>query len=153
LAVFGGCVALAVALCIVMTPIYASTSSVLVKLGRELVYRPEIGTTNNTTAPPVIDKDEVIASNIAIMTSRDIVERAITTVGIERLYPDLLEPPNPVIAMIKGGLRWVRDTLGFEPGPREALIEQAMRKFLKRLKVEAVKRTSVIEVTFEHPDP
>ena len=153
LAVFGGFVALAVALCIVMTPLYASTASVLVKLGRELVYRPEIGATNNTTAPPVIDKEEVIASNIAIITSRDVIERAITTVGIETLYPDLFDPPNPVIAAVKGAWWWIRDSLGFDPSPHEALIEQAMRKFLKRLKVEAVKRTSVIEVTFEHPNP
>src|SRR4051794_13447871 len=101
LAVFGGSVALAVALCIVMTPTYGSTSSLLVKLGRELVYRPEIGATNNVSAPPVIDKDEIIASNIAIMTSRDIIERAITTVGIERLYPDLLEPSHGPVALLK----------------------------------------------------
>src|SRR5262245_66490611 len=112
LAVLLGCLGLAIALCLVMTPIYASSTSLLVKLGRELVYRPEIGTTNNVTAPPVIDKDEIIASNIAIMTSRDIIERAITTVGIEQLYPDLLGPPNAVIAAIQGTLRWVRRRLG-----------------------------------------
>lgn len=153
LVVLLGCVGLAVALCVVMTPIYAASSSVLVKLGRELVYRPEIGATSNVTAPPVIDKDEIIASNIAIMTSRDVVERAITTVGIETLYPDLLAPPGAVMGAIKDVVRGLKAALGAEATPGEALLEQAMRKFTKRLKVEAVKRTSVIEVTFEHPDP
>jgi uncharacterized protein involved in exopolysaccharide biosynthesis len=54
---------------------------------------------------------------------------------------------------VKGAWRGLRDALGIESRPGEALIEQAMRKFQKRLKVEAIKRTSVIEVTFEHPDP
>ncbi|MEJ0071244.1 MAG: hypothetical protein WDO24_23660 [Pseudomonadota bacterium] len=43
-----------------MTPIYAATSSVLIKLGRELVYRPDVGVNANVSAPPVIDKDEVL---------------------------------------------------------------------------------------------
>jgi uncharacterized protein involved in exopolysaccharide biosynthesis len=151
LAVLGGCVGLAVAACILMTPIYAATSSVLIKLGRELVYRPDVGVSANVTAPPVIDKEEVLASNIAIMTSRDILERAITTVGIERLYPDLVDPPAWALA-IHHVMATVRDALGVEAQP-EALIERALRKFSKRLKIEAVKKTNVIEVTFEHPDP
>jgi uncharacterized protein involved in exopolysaccharide biosynthesis len=151
LAVFAGCLALAVAACIVMTPMYAATSSVLIKLGRELVYRPDVGVNANVSAPPVIDKDEVLASNIAIMTSRDILERAITTVGIERLYPDLVEPPEWAMA-IHHAIGWVRESLGFETRG-EALIEQALRKFAKRLKIEPVKKTNVVEVTFEHPDP
>jgi uncharacterized protein involved in exopolysaccharide biosynthesis len=151
LSVLVGMVGLAVAACVLMTPIYASTCSVMVKLGRELVYRPEVGVNNNVAAPPVIDKEEVIASNVAIMTSRDILERAITTIGIERLYPDLVDPPEYVKA-IGGAIATVAGALGIELG-HEALIEQAMRKFLKRLKVEPVKKTNVIEVTFEHPDP
>jgi uncharacterized protein involved in exopolysaccharide biosynthesis len=151
LAVFGACLALAIAACILMTPVYAATSSVLIKLGRELVYRPDVGVNSNVSAPPVIDKDEVLASNIAIMTSRDILERVITTVGIERLYPDLFDPPAWALA-IHRAIATVRDGLGIESEP-EAVIEQALRKFAKRLKIEAVKKTNVIEVTFEHPDP
>jgi uncharacterized protein involved in exopolysaccharide biosynthesis len=152
LAVFAGCLSLAIVACIVMTPIYAATSSVLIKLGRELVYRPDVGVNANVSAPPVIDKDEVLASNIAIMTSRDILERAITTVGIEQLYPDLVEPPPAWAMAIHHAIGWVRESLGFQ-SHGEALIEQALRKFAKRLKIESVKKTNVIEVTFEHPNP
>ena len=151
LAVLGGCVGLAVAACIFMTPIYAATSSVLIKLGRELVYRPDVGVSANVTAPPVIDQDEVLASNIAIMTSRDILERVITTVGIAQLYPDLVDPPAWAVA-IHRAIATVDGTLGIE-SRSEALLERALRKFSKRLKIEAVKKTNVIEVTFEHPDP
>ncbi len=151
LSVMGGFVGLAIALCVVMTPIYAATCSVLVKLGRELVYRPDVGTNNNVAAPPVIDKDEVIASNVAIMTSRDILERAITTVGIETLYPDLVDPPEWA-KLISRGVTAVTDLFGVER-QHQALIERALYKFNKRLKVEPVKKTNVIEVTFEHPDP
>jgi uncharacterized protein involved in exopolysaccharide biosynthesis len=103
------------------------------------------------SAPPVIDKDEVLASNIAIMTSRDILERVITTVGIETLYPDLVDPPAWQLA-IHHTIAAIRDGLGIESTP-EALLDRAIRKFAKRLKIEAVKKTNVIEVTFEHPDP
>ncbi|MBI3515464.1 MAG: GumC family protein [Proteobacteria bacterium] len=151
LSVLGGFVGLAVAVCVVMTPIYAATCSVLVKLGRELVYRPDVGVNNNVAAPPVIDKDEVIASNVAIMTSRDILERAITTVGIETLYPDLVDPPAWAVA-ISQSITAITDLFGIER-QHQALIERALYKFNKRLKVEPVKKTNVIEVTFEHPDP
>ena len=151
LVVFGACLALAVTACIVMTPVYAATSSILIKLGRELVYRPEVGVNSNVSAPPVIDKDEVLASNIAIMTSRDILERVITTVGIETLYPDLVNPPEWQLA-IHRTIAVVRDAFGIDAAP-EALLDRAIRKFAKRLKIEAVKKTNVIEVTFEHPDP
>jgi uncharacterized protein involved in exopolysaccharide biosynthesis len=151
LGVLGAMVGLAVAICIVMTPIYAATCSVLVKLGRELVYRPEVGINNNVAAPPVIDKDEVIASNIAIMTSRDIQERVVTTVGIDVLYPDLLDPPFYAVA-ISRAITAVTDLFGIER-QHQALIERALYKFNKRLKVEPVKKTNVIDVTFEHPDP
>lgn len=151
LGVFAGMVGLAILLCIVMTPVYAATCSVLVKLGRELVYRPEVGVNNNVAAPPVIDKDEVLASNVEIMNSRDILERVITTVGIEKLYPDLLDPPEYMKA-IHGAITAVTDLFGVER-EHQALLDQAMRKFQKRLKIEPVKKTNLIEVTFEHPDP
>lgn len=151
LAVFAGCVALAIVVCIVMTPIYAATSSVLIKLGRELVYRPEVGVNSNVSAPPVIDKDEVLASNIAIMTSRDIEERVITTIGIAELYPTLVDPPDWELAIYRT-IRAAREAIGLDSQP-EALIDRALYKFNKRLKIEAVKKTNVIEVTFEHPDP
>jgi len=151
LSVLAGCMVLAIAACIFMTPMYAATSSVLIKLGRELVYRPDVGASSNVSTPPVIDKDEVLASNIAIMTSRDIMERVITTVGIEQLYPDLVDPPEWELA-IHHVLQTVRDSVGLTSKP-EALIERALRKFSKRLTIEPVKKTNVIEVTFEHPDP
>jgi uncharacterized protein involved in exopolysaccharide biosynthesis len=58
-------VGLAVAASLLMKTEYTSTASVLVKLGRELVYRDPIASTASTT--PAEDHDETMASIIAIM--------------------------------------------------------------------------------------
>jgi len=124
--VFAGFVALAIVASILMTPIYASTTSLLIKLGRELVYRTEVGA-STASPPPVIDKDEVLASNIAIMTSRDILERVIATVGLDTLYPDILSP-SPLSQTIKGWSAAVAAIFGAEPLD-EAPLERALRQF------------------------
>jgi polysaccharide biosynthesis protein PslE len=128
LTIFLSFVIVVTAVTFLMTPIYEAKSSILVKFGREFVYRPEVG----DKAPAVsMSHEEAINSEIDILTSRDIIEWVIKTIRLETLYPELIKNP---------------------PGRLKPL-EAAVITFQKNFYVEAIKKSSVIKVSFEHSNP
>ena len=115
-----------------LPPTYEAKSSLLVKFGREYVYRPEVGErASNMGSMIPLNQEEVINSEIQILTSRDLIEKVITSVGVENIYPDLARNPSAKIT------------------PLEAAIQQ----FEKALSVEGVKKSNVIQIAFQHKDP
>ena len=128
LTIFLSIVSLVTAATFLMTPIYQAHSSLMVKFGREFIYRPEVG----DKAPAVsINQEDAINSEINILTSRDIIEWVIKTIRLETLYPDLIK----------------------KPADRLKPLEAAVLRFQKDLNVEAIKKSSVIRVSFAHPNP
>ncbi|MCX5844388.1 MAG: Wzz/FepE/Etk N-terminal domain-containing protein, partial [Deltaproteobacteria bacterium] len=115
-----------------LPPTYEAKSTLLVKFGREFIYRPEVGEKPSDSRSSIaINQEEIINSEIQIMTSRDLVEKVITTLGMENIYPDILEsPPRGMTAL-----------------------EASARGFEKNLNVEGIKKSNVIEVSFQHKDP
>ena len=115
-----------------LSPTYEAKSSLLVKFGREYIYRPEVGerASDSRTLIP-LNQEEVINSEIQILTSRDLIEKVITTLKVENIYPDFVE----------------------NPPRRMTPLEAAILKFEKKLSVEGIKKSNVIEVTFQHKDP
>jgi polysaccharide biosynthesis protein PslE len=109
-------------------PVYEAKSSLLVKFGREYIYRPEVGDKSPMIS---INHDETINSEINILTSRDLIEKVITTLKVENIYPELVESPPSKMTPI----------------------EAAILKFEKKLAVEGIKKSSVIEVSFQHKNP
>ena len=111
-----------------MAPTYEARSSLLVKFGREFIYRPEVG----DKAPMIsFNQEEAINSEINILTSQDIIERVIKTIGLENIYPELAK----------------------NPPARMTPLEAAVIGFQKKLTAEGIKKSSVIEVSFQHQDP
>jgi uncharacterized protein involved in exopolysaccharide biosynthesis len=153
-AVFGGCIALSFVVCLVMHTQYAGTARVLVKTGRELIYRPDVGATQ--AAVPTIDNDENIASAIEILESKGVARRAVETIGLARLYPDLVDDPQDITAIAKF-VRAIKDVfssaLSLLGVPPEDPLTTAIRRFTRKLKVEFVKKTNIIDVRYLHPDP
>ena len=137
---------LAIAASLLVKREYTASSLVLVKIGRELVYRPEF----NSTAGQMetVDKDEIFASNIAIFKSASLIEEAINEIGIDRLYPDLVEPRPPSI--LNTALSSVESWLSI---PEPTLLSKAANRFNHKLSVAVVKKTSLLDVSFTHPDP
>ena len=111
-----------------LPPTYEAKSSVLVKFGREYIYRPEM-----TDKAPVIsvNQEEAINSEINIMSSRDLIEKVIVTLQLKTIYPELLENPSATIPPL----------------------EAAIIKFTKKLSVEVIRKSNVLQVTFQHKDP
>ncbi len=116
-----------------LSPIYEAKSSLLVKFGREYIYRPEIGERGSSDMRPLIplNQEEVINSEIQILTSRDLIEKVIRNIGIENIYPGLVK----------------------NPPKRMTPMEVAILQFEKKLSVEGVKKSSVIQVSFQHRNP
>lgn len=150
LGVLAALVGAAVAACLVMQTQYTSTATLLVKLGRELIYRPEVGTTQ--AALPTLDADNLIATNIAILNSPAIAQQVIGEVGLRTLYPRLFpDPDEPLVkAWLENGIAAVRTTLGI---PEETIGTRALELFGRRLSVTPVKKTDLVAVSFMHPDP
>jgi uncharacterized protein involved in exopolysaccharide biosynthesis len=71
-----------------LPPTYEAKSSVMVRFGREYLYRPEIG--DKSPAVPVAHQDEDVNSEVEIFTNRDLMKRVVTAIGAEKLYPDLI---------------------------------------------------------------
>lgn len=111
-----------------MTPVYMAESSLLVKIGREYLNRPEVG---NNAPVMSLSQEEITNSEIQILTNRDLAEKVISSLKLENVYPDILENPP---AHLKP-------------------LEVAAARFQKSLKVEGVKKSNVIRVSFQHKDP
>jgi len=136
---FVGCFAAVVVGTFLMTTTYRATAQVLIKVGWDNLYIPETGNTN-----PVFNmrQEEQINSEIEILKSRTISEKVVAAIGPLVLYPKL------------GNSSWF-SLSSFLPG-RDAdkdPAEEALAALEKNLQIEAIKKSNVIEVTFDHPDP
>jgi uncharacterized protein involved in exopolysaccharide biosynthesis len=112
-----------------IAPVYEATASLLVKIGREYITRPEVGDARNL--PIVVNQEEMINSEIEILNKRELIEKVITTMGVSTIYPQLASNPPAKITPL----------------------EAAVLQFSKDLTVEGVKKSSVISVSFQHRDP
>lgn len=115
-----------------LPPIYEAKSSVLVKFGREYLYRPEVGEKNPVISYGQTNQEEILNSEIEIIASRDLMGKVIDAVGLENLYPSLSHK-------------------SFPPGITRR--DAAIVHFGKMLSVEGVKKSNVMKVSFRHEDP
>jgi uncharacterized protein involved in exopolysaccharide biosynthesis len=83
--VFVGLCALVVGYSYLLTPYYEGTTRLLVKTGREFQTRSD--PTAPVVAVPSSTKQEIVNSEIQILTSRDLALAVINRIGVDKLYP------------------------------------------------------------------
>src|ERR1700733_9787599 len=116
--------------------LYTAEARVFIRLGRETVGLDPTATTNQVIAIQDGRENEVNSVQ-QLLLSRAVAEEAVDAVGTE---PILESPSQP------GILDRVKRVLVIEDeSPRDA----AILKFQKRLRVQAVERSSVITVSYE----
>ena len=76
-----------------ISPTYEAKSSLLVKFGREFVYRPEVG--NKVPMNTTFNEEEAVNSEIEILTSQDVIEQVIKTIAGKYLPRPGGESPLP----------------------------------------------------------
>ncbi len=111
-----------------MTPIYEAKTKLIVKPGREFIYKSEVG--NDAISVINNNLEELLNSEIEIITSRDLAEKVVTTLGVETIYPNSIhnkhEDINPLYS--------------------------ASLRFMKGLSAESIRDSSIINVSFQHHD-
>jgi len=117
--------AIAAVLIYVLPPVYRAQTSLVVGTGPEYLAQ---GDGSSIMTAPTSTKQEFINTEIELLSNPAVVESTITRIGLANLYPDLLSAQM--------GPQLARDT--------------AVRTFESALKVEPVKLSNVIRVTFDH---
>ncbi len=116
---------------LLLTPIYEAESLLLVKYGREYMYRPELG--ERDAIAVAMNKDRQLAqinSELAILRSRELFADVLAQIGTTRLYPTLPE----------------------DPAAASATSEAALERLENSVTAYQIKDSDVIRVKLQHPD-
>jgi uncharacterized protein involved in exopolysaccharide biosynthesis len=144
-----------------MGTVYKSQASILLLPSREYVYSQEVGANVNTLN---MTSEEFVLSEAEMFKDRRLIRRTLEDVGIARLYPPLGKQLDDIrLPLWKDWLIDVEQGLvGFDgqlerrkalEDAKLALIDAAVTRFQKNLKVWTVKDANVISLSFNHKDP
>lgn len=109
---------------------YVAEASLLLRLGREYIYTPEIGDPTAGGAPVAYDREQTVAAETKILTSRDLRESVLKKMGVQNVYPKIAA----------GG------------GDPAAVHAAAMLSFDKALDADILKGSNLMQINFEHTD-
>ncbi len=131
IAIFVGLVGMVTAVVFTLPPVYEATATLIVKPGREYLYHPELETRNSTITEDLDrPREELISSEIQILTSQSLVKEVVSSFGAGNLYPGLVSNI-----------------------PRDELLSNAIQAFEKSLFVGRVEKSDVIRIRFQHTSP
>jgi capsular exopolysaccharide synthesis family protein len=97
--------------------------------------------------------DAYIETQNRILKSENLARRVITQVGLEKLPEFMRRSGSWQIAREKAAPEPVRAEFGISLAADKTVPEEVLKNFEERLTVEPVKRSRLIEVTFESNDP
>jgi len=140
--VFAGTAAVLALAIGLQTPLYESTSLMLVKVGRELVYTPEIGNERSFVSQ---NKEAVINSELAILRSPPVLYGVVRDVGVDVIYPGL----EDAMADARS------DAADAEAAARaeSMVVAEAAERLRLALSTQALPEADVLQVSFQHADP
>ena len=154
----GGAVLLALALALfaAMGDRFVSRSSLLFLLGPEYAVQEPAG--GSGSANTTLDPDHILGTEDAILNSDDLHRAVIREIGIARLYPDLLLPPDMphrLLAAVLGVPATIGRAVGLArapSGPADPM-DLAAAIFTGHLVTRPSKEAAIIDVSFSHRDP
>jgi uncharacterized protein involved in exopolysaccharide biosynthesis len=169
-----------IALSFVPTPKYEATGTLVVRLGSEYVYQPEIGAGSNGPASPIpFDRDQIYKAEVAILASHDLHQEVVETIGLDQMYPQRNGQENRVLRAVRDWIlarldKWYPEDdetmpeyiqnlrvalAGYESDTRlsederaKRRLDMAVERFDKKLNIILGKESAVIDVSFQHAD-
>ena len=123
-------------------PTYEATAQILVKIGRENLYVPTVPAGGNANPVFSFNREEQINSEIEILKSRFLAEKVVESLGPGVIYKGMDKNDQ---GLLSGLFRRAH--------ARESPVDKAVLRLQKDLKVEGVKKSDVIDVSFKHNDP
>jgi uncharacterized protein involved in exopolysaccharide biosynthesis len=145
-----------------MKPIYTAQARMLVLPSREYTLNPEVGEFASSFG---LGEERMIRSETEILKNATLVDAVIETLGIERLYPEMGRQSlfgsltAPVTTKIGSWLSRAHPPASGVAGADDPLpvddhrkrLHQAAAGFTANLDISVVKDSSVIGLTFSHP--
>ena len=128
---------------------YTADAELLLRLGREYIYKPETGEPANG-APVAYDREQTLLAEARILNSRDIMDAVLSKLGDERVFPEL-QP-----SQARGWWReQVLSRIGVKGNPPkpEARRAAALQLFERALDAELLRGSNLMQVSFTHRDP
>ncbi len=104
----------------IMKPLYEARSLILVKVGWEN-YTPDLAMETRRTSS--ISPADILSSEVRIIQSRELKERAIRTVGLENLYPQLLQKPPRDLTPLEAAIIQFGEDLTVKPAAKGNIVE------------------------------
>jgi uncharacterized protein involved in exopolysaccharide biosynthesis len=146
--------ALSVAIAVMVQPDYKAKSSLLVLLGTEHTFRPAAGQQTLNTGG--VDAEQVLRTEASIIGSDDLHRTVIREIGIEKLYPKLMEAPSAFEEWLSNVKQFLTDSLGItekttDGGAMEPMAK-AIEQFARNLTISVDKKSSVIGLEFTNPN-
>jgi len=146
--------ALSVAVALSIQPNYKAKSSLLVLLGTEHTFRPAAG--QQFVNSGGVDAEQVLRTEASILGSDDLHRTVIRELGIDKMYPKLLEKPGPVEQWIDDAKRFVTDAAGLTEKTTDSSssdpMVRAVEAFARNLTITVDKKSSVISLDFTNPN-
>jgi uncharacterized protein involved in exopolysaccharide biosynthesis len=127
-AAFGIGMALTVVASLLPSKKYTSDAALLLRLGREYIYTPEVG--DGAGAPVAYDREQTLMAEAKILSSRDLKEKVLEKLGIAKVYPQLAG--------------------GEDAAPKR---EAAVMALERALQADLLKGSNLMQVSFTHPNP
>jgi uncharacterized protein involved in exopolysaccharide biosynthesis len=161
---------IASAVAVTMPSRYTAAASLLVKFGREYVYRPEVG------APPSFQSttrtNEIVNAEIQILRARELKEQVVTTLSPAAFLADQGGALAKLLASWRDSFyaswagealtgigerlgAWERDLLvGGDDGAKSfGPVEEAVLELDRGFKVQGIKDSPVIEISYTNQNP
>ena len=133
IAVFAVLLALGLGLALTMKTRYPAHASLLVRLGPEYVYQPNVGDAARGAIPT---NDQLVQSEVEILNSQELRRRVIDELGMAQVMPDRAK------------------AYASASGPKKVqLREQAATAMGTNLKVDTAPDSDVLRVTYTDTDP
>ena len=123
-------------------PVYEAKAQILVKMGRESIYNPATGGTSPVLS---ISYEDQINSEIEILRSRYLSSEVVAFLGPSNIYPD--------DGFFSSLLSWLQKKISPWFQNKKTPTERALLQFQKNLKIQGIKRSNVIEISFKHIHP
>lgn len=149
---------------------YTASSSLLVKFGREYVYRPEVG--GPTAQQSATRTNEIVNAEIQILRARELKEQVARVLGPETLIPKQQGWLVSILSDLQGLLRaapfddvtaWLENTMGswedtisaWEAARTKPIspADEAVLMLDHDFKVQGIKDSPVIELSYTHENP
>jgi len=109
---------------------YTAESRLLVLMSPDYVFRPVQG---DAGAGLAFDRKQIIQSEVEILSAKPLAEKAIATIGLDKLYPEMTAEPE---ALPEG----------------ETVQSRAATRLTKDLVITPIADSNVIKVAFTHKD-